>query len=88
MVANGVSRKADVLVADGKIATIGESLIADEQTELFNAEGCIVTYGLADVHVHLREPGYSTKETITTGTRACAHGGVTILYSLWNLYLK
>ena len=85
VVAEGVSRKADVLIADGKIAAIEESIIADEQTEVFDAEGCVVTYGLADVHVHLREPGYSAKETITTGTRAAAHGGVTTVCSMPNL---
>ena len=85
VVAEGVSRKADVLVAEGKIAAIGESLVADETTEVFDAEGCVVTYGLADVHVHLREPGYSVKETIATGTRACAHGGVTTVCSMPNL---
>ena len=85
VVAEGVSRKADVFVADGKIAAIGESLTSDAQTEIFDAEGCIVTYGLADVHVHLREPGYSAKETITTGTRAAARGGVTTVCSMPNL---
>lgn len=85
VVAEGVSRKADVLVADGKIEAIGESLMADETTEVFDAEGCVVTYGLADVHVHLREPGYSAKETIATGTRAAAHGGVTTVCSMPNL---
>ena len=85
VVAEGVSRKADVLVADGKIAAIGESLTADVDTEVFDAEGCIITYGLADVHVHLREPGYSAKETITTGTRAAARGGVTTVCSMPNL---
>ena len=85
VVAEGVSRKADILVAEGKIAAIGESLTADENTEVFDAEGCVVTYGLADVHVHLREPGYSAKETIATGTRACAHGGVTTVCSMPNL---
>ena len=85
VVAEGVSRKADVLVADGKIVAIEESLVADADTELFDAEGCVVTYGLADVHVHLREPGYSAKETITTGTRACARGGVTTVCSMPNL---
>ena len=73
------------MVADGKIAAIGESLSADAQTEVYDAEGCIVTYGLADVHVHLREPGYSAKETITTGTRAAAHGGVTTVCAMPNL---
>ena len=85
VVAEGVSRKVDVLVANGVIAAIGESLIADEQTEVVDAEGCVVTYGLADVHVHLREPGYSAKETITTGTQACARGGVTTVCSMPNL---
>ena len=85
VVAEGLSRKVDVLIADGVIAAIGESLDADGQTEVFDAEGCVVTYGLADVHVHLREPGYSAKETITTGTRAAARGGVTTVCSMPNL---
>ena len=85
VVAEGVSYKADVLVADGKIEAIGESLAVDADAEVFDAEGCVVTYGLADVHVHLREPGYSAKETITTGTQASARGGVTTVCSMPNL---
>ena len=85
MVAEGESRKVDLLVVDGKIAEIGESLVVGEDVEVFDAEGCVVTYGLADVHVHLREPGYSAKETITTGTRAAARGGVTTVCSMPNL---
>ena len=79
------SRKADILIADDKIVAIGENLIADSDTEIIDVEGKIVTYGLADVHVHLREPGYSAKETIATGTRASAHGGVTTVCSMPNL---
>ncbi len=85
VVANGISRKTDVLVADGKIAAIEESINSDGQTRIFDAEGCVVTYGFADVHVHLREPGYSVKETIATGTRAAARGGVTTVCSMPNL---
>ena len=85
LVSEGTSRKGDILVAEDKIAAIGESLSADAQTEIFDAEGCVVTYGLADVHVHLREPGYSAKETITTGSRAAAHGGVTTVCAMPNL---
>ena len=85
VVADGESRKVDLLVVDGKIAEIGESLTAGADVEVFDAEGCVVTYGLADVHVHLREPGYSVKETITTGTRAAARGGVTTVCSMPNL---
>ena len=79
------SRKADILIADDKIVAIGENLVADSDTEVIDVEGKIVTYGLADVHVHLREPGYSAKETIATGTRAAAHGGVTTVCSMPNL---
>ena len=85
VVADGKSRKVDLLVVDGKIAEIGESLVAGDGVEVFDAEGCVVIYGLADVHVHLREPGYSAKETITTGTRAAARGGVTTVCSMPNL---
>ena len=84
-VSQGVSRIADVLIEEGKIIAIEPNIEADENTEVFNAEGSIVTYGLADVHVHLREPGYSEKETIATGTAAAAHGGVTTLLSMPNL---
>ena len=85
IVADGKSYVADILVADGKIAEIGNTIVADEETEVFDAKGCIVTYGLADVHVHLREPGYSVKETITSGTKAAARGGVTTVCSMPNL---
>lgn len=85
IVAEGKSWHGDILVAEGKIEAMGESLSTDTQTEIFDAEGCVVTYGLADVHVHLREPGYSAKETIATGTRAAAHGGVTTVCSMPNL---
>lgn len=85
VVAEGVSRKADILVAEGRIAAIGASLVADADTELFDAEGCVVTYGLADVHTHMREPGYSAKETIASGTRAAARGGVTTVCAMPNL---
>ncbi|MBR2325853.1 MAG: dihydroorotase [Alistipes sp.] len=85
IVADGKSCKADLLIADGKIAAIGDVLTAPAGAEVIDVEGCIVTYGLADVHVHLREPGYSAKETITSGTRAAAHGGVTTLCAMPNL---
>ncbi len=48
-------------------------------------KNCIVLPGLVDVHVHLREPGFSYKETIKTGTMAAAHGGYTAVCSMPNL---
>ena len=50
-----------------------------------NASSCVVLPGLVDVHVHLREPGFSYKETILTGTRAAAHGGFTHICAMPNL---
>ena len=85
VVRNGCSVVADVLVENGVIVRIAEHVEADDNTEIFDASGCIVSYGLADVHVHLREPGFSEKETIATGTAAAAHGGFTTVCSMPNL---
>lgn len=46
---------------------------------------CIICPGFCDVHVHLREPGFSYKETISSGTKAAAHGGYTAVCSMPNL---
>ena len=85
VVAKGRSQVADILIYEGKIAQIAEAIEADSTTTIFDASGAIVTYGLADVHTHMREPGFSEKETIETGTAAAAHGGVTTLCSMPNL---
>ena len=76
---------ADVLIADGKIVDIIDSGSADafpvdmspSEFRMIDASGKIVTPGLVDMHVHLREPGYEHKETIETGCRAAARGGFT-----------
>ena len=53
--------------------------------EFFDLSDMAVLPGFCDVHVHLREPGFSYKETIATGTLACAHGGFTDVCSMPNL---
>lgn len=53
--------------------------------DVINLPTCVLLPGFADVHVHLREPGFSYKETIATGTRAAAHGGYTTICSMPNL---
>ena len=77
--------QGDLLVTNGLISAIGEGLIADETTRTVDCHGKHIVYGLVDVHVHLREPGFSHKETIRTGTLAAAHGGYTTLCSMPNL---
>ena len=68
---------ADVLLADGKIQQIGKSLTASDGARVIDAAGRILMPGMFDAHVHLREPGFETKETIATGTEAAINGGIT-----------
>lgn len=73
----GIDDTLDVLVEKGKIKEIGKGLDATTGAEIIDAAGCIVTPGLIDMHVHLRDPGLEYKEDIATGTRAAAAGGFT-----------
>ena len=71
----GIDRVDDVLVRDGRIVAIGGHGGAAD--EMIDATGLIVSPGLIDMHVHLREPGREEDETIETGTRAALAGGFT-----------
>jgi len=74
----------DVLLADGRIAALGERVDASEDTRVLDCAGLVVTPGLIDVHVHLREPGGEHKETIASGARAAAAGGFTAVCAMPN----
>jgi dihydroorotase len=68
----------DVLLRDGRVAEIAApGKVRGSAAEKFDARGLIVAPGFIDLHVHLREPGQSYKETIATGTAAAAAGGFT-----------
>jgi dihydroorotase len=73
---NGIDSQKDVLIEDGKIATV-DSGIEQGGVEVLDAKELYVVPGLIDMHVHLREPGFEHKETIETGTAAAAAGGFT-----------
>jgi len=73
----------DILVRDGRISEIGDSLSADD-TEVFDASGLIIAPGFVDLHVHLREPGQEYKETIESGARAALAGGFTSICCMPN----
>lgn len=75
----------NVLVVDGIISAVGADVTPTERCRDIDAAGAAVLPGLVDVHVHLREPGYSYKETIADGTRAAAHGGFTTVCPMPNL---
>ena len=76
--ASKLDAEHDVLVRDGRVAEVApRSRIRGSADETFSARGLIVAPGFIDLHVHLREPGQSYKETIATGTAAAAAGGFT-----------
>lgn len=74
----------DVLLVDGVVAGVGVDLEAPSDARVIEAAGTVVTPGLIDVHVHLREPGQEHKETIATGARAAAAGGFTSVVAMPN----
>lgn len=77
--------KLDVLIKDGKIDTLGTSISSNGVDAVFYAQDKYLIPGFVDVHVHLREPGFSYKETIKTGTMAAAKGGYTAVCPMPNL---
>jgi dihydroorotase len=84
--ANGLDAERDVLLRHGRVAAVempGE-LRAVRGKEIIDAKGMIVAPGLVDVHVHLREPGQTYKESIKTGTAAAAAGGFTSVVAMPN----
>lgn len=80
--ANGVDAIADVVLERGKVQKVGK--VSKPNGQVFDASGCIVTPGLIDPHVHLREPGQEEKETIATGTAAALNGGFTTVCCMPN----
>ena len=85
VVRNGLIERADVYVVDGKIARVAADVQPAEGDKIYDCTGLTIMSGLVDLHVHLREPGFSSKETIATGTAAAAHGGFTTVCSMPNL---
>lgn len=83
LVSSKGSQKADVLIRDGKVARVGESL-TDAADEVLNASGLHVLPGVLDPQVHFREPGMTWKEDLRTGSLAAAAGGVTSFFDMPN----
>ena len=75
----------DILIRDGVISRKGFNLEAGPDARVIDTAGCIVSGGFADLHVHFREPGYSYKETILSGSMAAARGGYTTVCTMPNL---
>lgn len=75
--------QADVLIDGKKIVKIAPS-IEEAAAKVVDLQGKLIAPGLIDVHVHLREPGHTRKETIETGTAAAARGGYTTIAAMPN----
>lgn len=84
--AHGLDAVADLLAIDGKVVVIGLEAAAKAPADCprLDAAGQVVCPGLIDIHVHLRDPGQTAKESIATGTAAAARGGVTSVVCMPN----
>lgn len=78
---SGISEPMDIVYEGTTITEIGKDLSGDE---VIDATGCIVCPGLVDIHVHFREPGFESKETIESGSRCAAAGGFTTVVPMAN----
>ncbi len=82
---NGVDEPRDILLLNGLVAGVERpGAFAGVDVEVFDAGGYVVAPGFIDMHVHLREPGQTYKETIATGTAAAAAGGFTTVVAMPN----
>ena len=82
---NGGAERVSVLVEDGRIVSLSKETPDAAGARVIELDHGYLFPGFVDVHVHLREPGFSYKETIATGTRAAAHGGYTAVCPMPNL---
>jgi dihydroorotase len=82
--ATGTDERLDLLIVDGRIASMSPDDAPDEDTAAVDVTGSIVCPGIVDMHVHLREPGREDEETIESGGLAAVHGGVTAVAAMPN----
>ena len=81
---SGYDSKSDILIEKGLIKKIAKKISDEKIKEIIDVEGCVVSPGFVDMHVHLREPGHENKETIETGILAAAKGGFTSIACMPN----
>ncbi|MBE5902112.1 MAG: dihydroorotase [Lachnospiraceae bacterium] len=79
----GRDEVTDLWIADGVISQVGK-VEAKTPEKVIDAEGCYVMPGLIDLHVHLRDPGLTYKETVESGCAAAINGGFTTIFAMPN----
>lgn len=88
IVLNGNEEIKDILIEDGKIKSIEKNIeisnLKNNSHEIIDAQSNYVLPGIIDPHVHLRDPGLTHKEDFTTGSMACAKGGITTFFDMPN----
>ena len=84
MIIDGEEQFKDILVENGKIVSIEDDLSGVSFDEIIDAAGNYVISGIIDPHVHMRDPGMTHKEDFTTGSMACAKGGITTFFDMPN----
>ena len=80
----GLNKKLDILIEDGVITEISDSIDERKGDKVYNVNGSIVAPGFVDLHSHLREPGGERAETIETGTMSAMNGGFTHICAMPN----
>lgn len=86
---NKIDRVTGVLISEDRIVKIGnlsEVKTSGEKPKIIDAKNKVVIPGIIDIHTHLREPGHEEEETIATGTRSAAVGGVTSIFCMPNTH--
>ena len=84
MIIDGEEQFKDILVENGKIVSIEDDLSGVSSDQLIHVAGNYVISGIIDPHVHMRDPGMTHKEDFTTGSMACAKGGITTFFDMPN----
>ena len=75
---------SDLLIEDCIVKEISTEISPCDQTQIIDAKGCVVSPGLIDIHVHFRDPGFTHKEDLFTGSMAAAAGGFTSVLLMAN----
>jgi dihydroorotase len=81
---SGIDESLDIVIEGSRIKHIGKFKASDAYSEVIDAGGKIIVPGLIDVHCHFREPGFTYKEDIETGTACAIHGGFTTVVLMAN----